>query len=216
MASVNLDPALASALLGLEILGEKVSRPENMLMHVAEPGLNIQLDPKAKRVTIGGAACTWEFQALDAMIFCMTAPSNQYRDSFGRDRLIWYIERSDAHRFAALVASISKMIFPMEGVFPFLSPQGHRSVEVLVEHGRVTYAPREAVLADSVEGRLAALLFTNATFLKPSGPPRNFEREEEYRFQFRFCVPGASVRPTLPQYIDLPFQPFEHIVRFFN
>lgn len=212
--SVTLPAKLASALMGLEIMGESVPRPGTMMMSVQEPGISMQFDTPRKEVTISGAGCTWEFEALDALVFCMTAPSKSYSDTFEGKRIIWSIDKSDAEEFSQSVIGGINKVYPAEASFPFLSAASARRMVTIFEHGPVEYAPRELALKNTDEGRLAALLFTSATFIKPSGPPRNFENEEEYRFQFRRTMPDARTPKRLPEFIDIPFSAVEHLVKF--
>jgi hypothetical protein len=213
--NVTLPAKLASALMGLEFMGENVSRPGRLMIHVADSeGLLISQDAQRKEVTFGGGGCTWDFIDSDALIFCMSAPSNSYSDTFSGERTIWSIDLSDADEFAALLVSNLDHAYPAEVGFPFLSAEGARLTEIRVEHRLVDYAPRNAALEDTVQGRLAALMFNNATFIKPSGPPRNFENEEEYRFQFRRVRPDGYLPKCLPEFVDIPFAPVQHLVKF--
>lgn len=211
--SVTLNAELASALMGLEIMGKKVPRPGQMLMKVGKPGLSFATNPDRNEVTLSGADCSWEFVASDALVFCMTAPSKDYANTFSGDRVVWSIARSDVDEFTSLVLRGIEEMYPAEAGFPFLNGERARTY-IHVEHGPVSYVPRDSALTDTEEGQLAALLFTNATFIKPSGPPRNFELEEEYRFQFRCTLPDGRLPQSLPDFIDVPFAPIEHLVEF--
>ncbi|TNF19841.1 MAG: hypothetical protein EP318_13120 [Rhodobacteraceae bacterium] len=212
--SVTLNSRLASALTGLEIMGQRVNRPGATVMKVGEPGLSMALDTTLEQVTLSGAACTWEFFALDAFVFCMTSPSKSYSDTFAGERVTWSISRSDADEFSELVLLSLNQRYPAEFSFPYLSAMGAQSSVTQFKHEPVVYAPREAALDNTKQGQLAAMLFANATFIKPSGPPRYFEREEEYRFQFRRVGPQGNSPQRLPEFIDIPFAPVEHLVRF--
>lgn len=212
--SVTLNAKLASALFGLEIMGEHVPRLGSMTLTPGEAGLTMEHDFERREVTLRGGGSTWDFTAMDAFVFCMTAPSKAYFDTFSGKRVIWSIDRSDVDKFAALVARELNQAYPAEACFPFLSVKGARMTNIKFEHGAVNYSPRNVALENTIEGRLASLLFTNATFVKPSGPPRYFEKEEEYRFQFRRVGQGGRMPRRLPEFVDIPFAPIEKFVKF--
>lgn len=210
---ITLPAKLASALMGLRFMGEEVPRPGNMTMSPAKGGMTILQDSDRREVTLSGG-CLFRFTALDALVFCMSAPSAGFSDTFQGKRTIWWIERSDTDEFAELVSRGLEKAFPPEHSFPFLSTMGYHKVATLVEHRPVEYVSRGAALDETEQGRLAALLFINATFIKPLGPPNNFQNEEEYRFQFRRVLLDARSNPQLPEFIDIPFAPFEKLIKF--
>lgn len=212
--SVTIPAIFASSLFSIKVMGEEVPQPGKVIIKIEEPGVRMELDVPRKEVTIKGAACTWEFTALDALVFCMTAPSKFYVDAFQGNRVIWSIDKSNADEFANLLVSGIDQTYPAESSFPFLSIEAAQGVGNVFEHGPVEYAPRTLALKNTEEGRLAAILFTDATFIKPSGAPRNFEKEEEYRFQFRRSLSDGRAPHKLPQFIDIPFSLVKHLVEF--
>ena len=208
---VTLPNLLVSALMGVEIKGENAASPGKLF--IESEGVRFKQDLPNKKMTISGEG-TWYFTALDALIFCMSAPSQEYMDTFPGDRIAWSIDRRDAQEFADLIQDGIDEAYPVEVSFPNASAAEARTCFNEYQHRPVDYSPRRHALDDTPAGRLAALLFTNSTFIKPSGPPRYFEREEEYRFQFRRALADGTSPTHLPEAVDVPFHLVEHLIRF--
>lgn len=210
---VTLSAQLASALTGLEIMGEKVSRPGTMMMGVEKGGLEMALDVARKEVTLTGT-CKFTFSSENAMVFCMTSPAAKFLDTFKGERVVWSVKQSAATEFSNLISKGLEKAYSSTKCFPGLDAKDAKKAVSLTEQGLVEYVPREAYLFSNYRRKLAALTFMRAAFIKPNGPPKNFQNEEEYRFLFRRAPLIASKPARYPEYLDIPFAPLSHLVAF--
>jgi len=210
---ITLSAELASALLGMEFMGEKVSRPGDMIMHVEEGGLEIGQNPVFKEVTLKGT-CKFTFSSENALVFCMTAPAAKFLDTFKGERIVWSVKQSAANEFSHLISKGLEKAYPSARCFPKLDSKDAKKAVSLIEQGRVQYVSREAFLDNTMQRKLAALTFMRAAFIKPNGPPKNFQNEEEYRFIFRRAPLTSTTPACFPEYLDIPFAPLSHLVAF--
>ncbi|MHA7868450.1 MAG: hypothetical protein ACX93U_13240 [Salipiger thiooxidans] len=165
--------------------------------------------------TISGEA-DFTFDSQNTLIFCMTAPLRKYKDTFKGDRIHWRVESEDLNEFSFILTMLVKSHLSPASLFPYLRNPTMGDIFIETEMGRVVYTDRHPALSPTPSGYFAALTFANAPFVKPSGPPKHFEREEEFRFCFHCAAnkAGAKTTPFIPEHLDVPFAPLSHIIKF--
>lgn len=205
--------AAAAVMPGIKFWDAQLRLGGTTRVPVDPSGLAMEFDNLNRKVTFSGGA-KFEFEALDCNIFSMTLPKGRYRDAFGKGRTVWSIPFSSAEEFAKIVAEQILYNSPLTASFPFLSPHYVGESVISVEHSPVLYTSRDAVLGDPKAEEITERLFQSSAFIKPKGPPRNFQNEEEYRFIFMRGLPNGGFKPRVPAAIDIPFEPIRHLVSF--
>lgn len=210
--TVSLSAAQASVLFGSKILG--VSTPVEGKISFRPKGGGLEVLPVSEHDVRLTGEVTFEFQSPNSLIFCMTDPSKGFRQSFLGKRCVWSISKNNLGKFSDILFNQFGENTRPSTFFPFLRDISSGHAFGRIEHGKVNYEPRSVALANSTEGRLKSMIFTRSTFIKPKGPPDDFEKQEEYRFEIVVGTEGGSVKPHIPECLFLPLEPFRHLIRF--
>ncbi|WP_163025950.1 hypothetical protein [Chachezhania antarctica] len=148
----------------------------------------------------------------------MTAPQKRFRNTFEGDQLVWYIRRESADEFSnTLGRELSSDPRILQAVFPFFGNNGSGGkVGVRANHDIVRYLPRTHSFDPQTLFSLSKILENRSAFVKPIGAPWFFERQEEYRFLLDVHMVGLKANPSIPEFWDLPFEPFSRFVEFID
>ena len=153
------------------------------------------------KIEVIDSSATITREALNSFVFCMShiRKTSDCIGIFPEYDDYWYMTASKAEAFGVAVGQLLLEKIKTEhkkGNYIVPNETCTDNIEVYLEHGNVSYVPREIHITNDGSISLNDFMskMSSMAFIKPPIP---FEKEKEYRYQYTIVSEGKIIVPTV-------------------